>query len=367
MQKKNLFVVIAIILTVTLPCASVRSSRMSQVKKAAVAEIRPTGSGVSVAPEQLGPHSAAVAQTHRPTAGRLGPVSFVLGRRCAFLVPVTGPGKITITASWKPTNCRVEACVFCPGIKDPVARTTGTGRLTLTVPWVHTATGPRPRTGDWMVELGPASDLTAGAGQSTGPSIGPDAAGQPVHQVAGRPSSKSTPVTRKKSEPRQVFRPRKRDGSPAQMKPVQGQLRDRPSASVALISGTLTVRGPGLGSKALTNVTARQAELSRALSAARSELDAIRTWQLQWEEADVKQIFGEWAVLNVDDLAGSIESTENWIDKLESQMERERALREEFNAAFQNFDQKTKQLFNILSQVLKDMKEIQTAIMRNLL
>jgi uncharacterized protein YukE len=151
------------------------------------------------------------------------------------------------------------------------------------------------------------------------------------------------------------------------MKPVQGQLRDRPSASVALISGTLTARGAGLGGKALTNVTARQAELSRALSAARDELDAIRTWQLQWEEADIKQIFGEWAVLNVDDLAGSIESAGDWIDKLESQMERERALREEFNSAFENFDQKTNQLFNILSQVLKDMKEMQTAIMRNLL
>lgn len=48
-------------------------------------------------------------------------------------------------------------------------------------------------------------------------------------------------------------------------------------------------------------------------------------------------------------------------------LEELREKREEFTTAFENFDQKANQLFNILSTVMKNMKETQSGIIRNLL
>ena len=72
------------------------------------------------------------------------------------------------------------------------------------------------------------------------------------------------------------------------------------------------------------------------------------------------------------------ESDLNWMsDELRNHMARVRAEREqmdlvrnkrqEYQTAFENFDQKTNQLFNILSTVLKSMKDMQGAVTRNML
>jgi hypothetical protein len=57
----------------------------------------------------------------------------------------------------------------------------------------------------------------------------------------------------------------------------------------------------------------------------------------------------------------------NEIKALENEMEEVRNKRQEFQTMFENFDQKTNQLFNILSTVLKTMKEMQAAVSRNIL
>jgi predicted ribosome quality control (RQC) complex YloA/Tae2 family protein len=56
----------------------------------------------------------------------------------------------------------------------------------------------------------------------------------------------------------------------------------------------------------------------------------------------------------------------NQIKNLENSMEEVRNKRQEFMTAFENFDQKATQLFNILSTVLKNQKEMETAITRNM-
>jgi len=43
-----------------------------------------------------------------------------------------------------------------------------------------------------------------------------------------------------------------------------------------------------------------------------------------------------------------------------------RKKREEFSTSFENYDQKTNQLFNVLSTVMKNMKETQSGITRNI-
>jgi hypothetical protein len=55
------------------------------------------------------------------------------------------------------------------------------------------------------------------------------------------------------------------------------------------------------------------------------------------------------------------------IKNLENSMEEVRNKRQEYMTAFENFDQKANQLFNILSTVLKNQKEMQEAITRNML
>lgn len=55
------------------------------------------------------------------------------------------------------------------------------------------------------------------------------------------------------------------------------------------------------------------------------------------------------------------------ITGLEAQMDELRKKREEFTTSFENFDQKANQLFNILSTVMKNMKEAQQGITRNIL
>jgi len=58
---------------------------------------------------------------------------------------------------------------------------------------------------------------------------------------------------------------------------------------------------------------------------------------------------------------------EDVIKELESMQERVRNKRQEQQTMFENFDQKKNQLFNILSTVLKSMKEMQSSVTRNFL
>lgn len=55
------------------------------------------------------------------------------------------------------------------------------------------------------------------------------------------------------------------------------------------------------------------------------------------------------------------------IKTLESEIEARANKRQEFQTAFENFDQKANQLFNILSMVLKNQKEMTYAVTRNAL
>lgn len=54
------------------------------------------------------------------------------------------------------------------------------------------------------------------------------------------------------------------------------------------------------------------------------------------------------------------------IKGVEAAMEEIRNKRQEYQTSFENFDQKANQLFNILSTVMKTMKEMQSAITRNI-
>jgi len=56
----------------------------------------------------------------------------------------------------------------------------------------------------------------------------------------------------------------------------------------------------------------------------------------------------------------------NEIKQLENEMETVRNKRSEYQTMFENFDQKANQLFNILSTVLKSMKEMKSATIRNI-
>ena len=49
------------------------------------------------------------------------------------------------------------------------------------------------------------------------------------------------------------------------------------------------------------------------------------------------------------------------------QMEEVRNKRQEYQTMFENFDQKANQLFNILSTVMKSIKEMRSAVARNIL
>lgn len=55
------------------------------------------------------------------------------------------------------------------------------------------------------------------------------------------------------------------------------------------------------------------------------------------------------------------------IKELEDRMEEVRNKRQEFQTAFEDYDQKTNQLYNILATVLKTMKEAQAVVARNML
>ncbi len=55
------------------------------------------------------------------------------------------------------------------------------------------------------------------------------------------------------------------------------------------------------------------------------------------------------------------------IKTMSTDMEEVRNKRQEFQTMFENFDQKANQLFNILSTVLKSIKEMQSGVTRNLL
>jgi prefoldin subunit 5 len=60
------------------------------------------------------------------------------------------------------------------------------------------------------------------------------------------------------------------------------------------------------------------------------------------------------------------EKLESIIKKLENDKEEVMNKRQEYQTMFENFDQKTNQLFNILSTVLKSMKEMESGVTRNL-
>ncbi|MBN2735795.1 MAG: hypothetical protein JXR70_02360 [Spirochaetales bacterium] len=55
------------------------------------------------------------------------------------------------------------------------------------------------------------------------------------------------------------------------------------------------------------------------------------------------------------------------IKKIESDQETIRNARTSASTAFQNFDQKANQLYNLLSTVLKTMKEMRSGTIRNML
>jgi hypothetical protein len=67
------------------------------------------------------------------------------------------------------------------------------------------------------------------------------------------------------------------------------------------------------------------------------------------------------------DVDAAVAAIANNIKGLEAAMEELRKKREEFATSFENFDQKTNQLFNILSTIMKNMKETQSGIARNIL
>ena len=66
------------------------------------------------------------------------------------------------------------------------------------------------------------------------------------------------------------------------------------------------------------------------------------------------------------DPEAAVESIAKQIKGLEAKMEEVKNKRQEATTAFENFDQKANQLFNILSTVLKNMKETQSGLARNI-
>ena len=87
--------------------------------------------------------------------------------------------------------------------------------------------------------------------------------------------------------------------------------------------------------------------------------------------ADLKEAFGEAVELTpATDLKTNTTSSSELSDEikqLEDMMEDVRNDRQESMQAFDNYDQKAQQLYNILSSVLKSIKEMQSAITRNML
>jgi len=67
------------------------------------------------------------------------------------------------------------------------------------------------------------------------------------------------------------------------------------------------------------------------------------------------------------DVDAAVASIAEDIKGLEAATEDMKKKREEFQTSFENFDQKANQLFNILSTVLKNMKDTQSGIIRNIL
>ena len=66
------------------------------------------------------------------------------------------------------------------------------------------------------------------------------------------------------------------------------------------------------------------------------------------------------------DPEAAVETIAKQIKGLEAKMEEVKNKRQEMATAFENFDQKTNQLFNILSTVMKTMKEMQSGLARNI-
>jgi len=72
-------------------------------------------------------------------------------------------------------------------------------------------------------------------------------------------------------------------------------------------------------------------------------------------------------VINRQTAQSIVEDMNNQIKNLENSMEELKNKRQEFETLFQSSDQKANQLFPLLSDVLKDMKEMQGGIIRNML
>ncbi len=66
------------------------------------------------------------------------------------------------------------------------------------------------------------------------------------------------------------------------------------------------------------------------------------------------------------DSVSAVQSLSDKIKSLENQMETVKNKRQEAMTSFENIDQKANQLFNLLSTVLKNMKDTQSGIIRNL-
>lgn len=67
------------------------------------------------------------------------------------------------------------------------------------------------------------------------------------------------------------------------------------------------------------------------------------------------------------DVEAAVAAIAKNIKGVEARMEELKNKRQEMTTAFENFDQKSNQLFNILSTVMKTMKEMQSGITRNIL
>lgn len=66
------------------------------------------------------------------------------------------------------------------------------------------------------------------------------------------------------------------------------------------------------------------------------------------------------------DVEAAVAAIARDIEGLDATIEELRKKREEFSTSFENYDQKTNQLFNVLSTVMKNMKEAQQGITRNI-
>jgi hypothetical protein len=153
--------------------------------------------------------------------------------------------------------------------------------------------------------------------------------------------------------------------------------------SLCLLLST-SVRAASPRSKVPPNVSERFAVAERSLEAlhsiqvpkqcstvaARKSCDAFRQGADTSISAvfEVRKALGDWQSYVC---KNKVESTDckqsaEALKSIDAQLEECKNKRQEFTTAFDNFDQKANQLFNILSTVLKHEKESMSSIVRNI-